>query len=74
MTFEEFKEGIIKKGYPKPIIDAAFKHADSMIDTERLVGEDKKHYELVKEIAVVSFIDGFGFCAEGIYPRIKDKL
>lgn len=74
MTYEEFKNFLGSKGYPKLLVDAAIKHADGILDTEPLVGEDKKHYENIKQVAAISFIEGFGFCAEGIYPKIKDKL
>lgn len=74
MTAEEFKKCLCDKGYPKPLIDAAIKFADGILNTEPLVGEDKQHYDNIKQVAAIGFIEGFGFCAEGVYPKIKDKL
>lgn len=75
MTREEFRESLAKKGYHEKLIEAAYEHAASIsIKPETLVGDYMKYAEMIEMVAVVSFIEGFGFCADGVYPKIKDKL
>lgn len=73
MTKEEFKKGLLEK-YPEGLVQAAFEFADSIgLHPESLVGEARESAEMTENVAAISFIQGFGFCADNVAPYLNKE-